>query len=96
MSPSGRGQIVTHNLYPPDELDKVKRNMSASAEGASFVAQTDAGRTGPRAPHQVSTAAGATPRTSDDVDQLRREVEELRDELQRLRNDVDDIWAQIR
>ena len=96
LTPAGRGQIITHNLYPSEELEKVKRNIGATAEGASFVAQTDAGRAGPRAPHQVSASAGISARADDDIDQLRREVEELREELQRLKSDVDDIWAQIR
>ncbi len=96
LTPAGRGQVVTHSLYPAEELEKVKRNLSASAEVTSFVAQTDAGTAGPRRPHQVTAGVGTGSRASDEVDQLRRELDELREELQRLKSEVDDIWSQLR
>ena len=96
LTPEGRGQIVSHNLYPPDELDRVRQTVGQRAEGGRFVAQADAGTRVPRRPHQPTSGAPPTPQTTDAVDQLRRELDELKSEVTRLKGEVNDIWANLR
>ena len=33
LTPRGRGQIVTHNLYLPEQLEKLRRQVAGSAGG---------------------------------------------------------------
>lgn len=35
LTPPGRGQIVTHNLYPAEELDEVRANLSGSGSAGA-------------------------------------------------------------
>src|SRR3954462_8727816 len=73
LSPPGqkRGVVVTHGLYPPAELEKV-RQSSASAQQAA--AADDEERERPSRP----SAAASTPTWAAEVAALRAEVEALR------------------
>ena len=77
LSPAGRGQMLTHGVYPPEELAEVRATTSASARD---VPVRDAGA-GEPAGHVP--AARAT-RASEDVAALAHEVAELRAEVDRL------------
>ncbi|HMP78901.1 MAG TPA: DUF480 domain-containing protein [Pirellulaceae bacterium] len=37
LTPPGRGQVVSHNLYQPDELDKVRRLVSSHAPSSDAI-----------------------------------------------------------
>ncbi len=97
LTPSGRGQIVTHALYLPEEMNKVQlaaaqRAADLPSEDRPVVASTAAVR--PAQPHSTSTMA-ASGGTTDEVGQLRAEVGELRAEVARLKQDVQDLWANL-
>jgi hypothetical protein len=36
LSPAGRGQVVSHNLYPEWELDAVSKSVAAGISGAGI------------------------------------------------------------
>ena len=42
LTPEGRGQIVTHNLYQPQELDSVRRGVAANAASVGSAESMDA------------------------------------------------------
>lgn len=90
LSPAGRGQVVTHNLYQPAELDRVKRDHAAGAFGRADAATEDDVAVTPAA---VSLSASSTApirstvASQSDVDHLRREVALLKEEIEVLREE---------
>lgn len=87
LSPPGqkRGVVVTHGLYPPEELEKVRQAFAATA-GAAGDDETPARAAAARA--ELTTAATA-PAWSTEIAQVRADVDELR-------NRVDELVAEIR
>jgi len=77
ITPQGRGQMVSHGLYLPDEIEMVK------AQGGGGVG----GGTTP-APPRAETAP-SRPGLGEEVAELREEVARLRDELHELRARLD-------
>ena len=84
LTPVGRGQIVTHNLYKPEELAHIKERVVSSGGGTESA--TDA----PRSPRAVAPPVSSGV-SRDSFDELRAEVEELRAEVTRLNNELSDI-----
>ena len=82
LSPPGRGQVVTHNLYSPQELERVKKDYAAGAFGRAD-ATDDAGET----KVAVQQAARAILPTQADLDSLRRDVALLREEIEALKEE---------
>jgi uncharacterized protein YceH (UPF0502 family) len=80
LSPPGqrRGVVVTHALYPPPELEKVRQGFaqSAAVEEDDRPARVSGGR-----PWEAEIATLRT-----EVESLRGVVETLRDELRALKN----------
>ncbi|MFO0914292.1 MAG: DUF480 domain-containing protein [Pirellulales bacterium] len=56
LTPEGRGQIVTHALYKPEELEKVRRNLPAVPDGGSSADEDDAE---PHTPTHVRVASSS-------------------------------------
>jgi hypothetical protein len=78
LSPPGRGQMVTHGVYPANELSEVRAAASGSAP-----------RMAEREPAESPRdAAPARERASGDLDALAAEVAELRAEVERLSDRV--------
>lgn len=104
LTPSGRGQIVTHNLYSPDELQKLKsiHGNYQSPAGSRFEYAGDAGdiiendaiaaRPTTSPAQAVRQAAAPPPAIPPDViSELRVEQAELRAEVMRLRREVAEL-----
>lgn len=95
LTPQGRGQIVSHNLYPPQELAEVRAQSAgrASAVSSSDPDEPAAPRSGPPAPERsIDEASGfrmerEDPRTA--------EIAELRAEVARLAERVSDLEARL-
>ena len=91
LTPAGRGQIVTHNLYLPEQLEKVKR--SAGHGGGAAAPPM------PPAPGPAPTTAATPSNDRSDtgaVAELRAEVSELRSEVARMKSEIEDLWQSIR
>lgn len=71
LSPAGRGQIVTHNLYPPAELAELR---ARHAGGGTPLAES------PAAPATAGAAGGLAA----EIATLRAEIADLRERLARL------------
>jgi uncharacterized protein len=109
LTPAGRGHMLTHALYEPRELEKVRAEAQSGA-AAHEAAETDAPSVPARpkpiaasslpSPSRVSPPAAssdATPlATQQAVDELRRELETVRAEMAGLRKDLDDLWSNFR
>jgi uncharacterized protein YceH (UPF0502 family) len=86
LTPEGRGQMVTHNLYKERELEEIKARVAAHAPAAGVSAEE------PTAPVPSAGLTSAWSYVSQDkFEQLRGEVVELRDEVSRLRQQVEEL-----
>lgn len=109
LTPSGRGQIVTHRLLSDQEMDELQKRhgsspaVTAGSSTSAFIEQGPspgpAAQSRPMPPSpspagQPSPAAAAVP--PDVVSELRVELAELRADVARLRKEIEDLWASIR
>ena len=82
LSPEGRGQVVTHGLYPDSELAQIKaRVVSAPVETSSY----------DRAPQREMAPTRSAPVDTglhDELAQLREELAELRSRVEQLEQQV--------
>lgn len=80
LTPEGRGHVVTHALYLPQELEKVRSQFAGGAvEEAPALRSTRA------------DASHASASDSDELAALRRELEELRGQVTQMRGALDDL-----
>lgn len=101
LSPPGRGQIVSHALYEPDELTYLKARvakMVVANEAESTTSRPVAASTTPQyAPRpSVPPTTHGTASDSAAIDALRRELAEVKGDVARLKKDVEDIWESLR
>jgi len=90
LTPAGRGQVVSHNLYLLPEMAELKRVHSGREAGTESHANAPA----PRAEGVQRAPAEAPHGRGDDASaRLAAEVASLRDELARLRARVDELEA---
>ena len=86
LTSAGRGQVVSHNLYPDRELDELK------ARFAGHVSPSDEDRGEAVRPTARPTPAGVT---ADEFAELSVEVAELRAEVARLRESVGQLESKL-
>jgi hypothetical protein len=98
LTPAGRGQVVTHALYQPQELEHLQKKYEGfvPSDEANEEETSPAPASSARVDAHRSTPAPAPVRGSDEVAQLRRELAELRDEVSRLKREVEDLWSNVR
>lgn len=94
LTPPGRGAVVTHNLYEPQELEKVRREYGDS----SAVAQPAALRPAPVAPPSV-TAAPQASSPIESAGDWRAELAAMRAEFEEqvsdLRSEIEDLRQRL-
>jgi len=102
LTPEGRGHVVTHALYQPRELEKLKAqygSTGATAPQQDIPVAERASATPDLAavpPAAVPPAAAPSPTANVEaslVAAIRRDLDELRAQLGQLRSDVDDLSA---
>lgn len=106
LTPQGRGHVLTHALYEPRELEKLRAQYAAgapasqddddspgapAAEGVRF--DPPVGRAGAPAP---VAHAGGTGRGDDALSAARSEIGELRSQVAQLRAELEDLAAEVR
>jgi hypothetical protein len=92
LTPRGRGCVVTHRLYLPNEMAKVRARLAA-VEDASEARPT--GSDGPRAAAVQPPYESAVPSEMAAAAEVRREVELLRNEFQTLRTQLDALRDEL-
>jgi len=98
LSPPGRGQIVSHNLYPEWELEALRKSVAA---GTSSVALEGDDTESSRAPSHATgnpSARGpatANPNNATRVDALEAELSELRDSIAGMVQRIEKLEAEI-
>lgn len=95
LTPAGRGQLLTHNLYLPEELARLKQLLGNRVADSTNVG--DPPSTPAAAPLQTAKAAArGEPSTAsgtfakvEHIEELREELSDLRNELEKLRDRLD-------
>jgi HAMP domain-containing protein len=85
LTPAGRGQVVTHNLYTPERLAEI-RTQFASGQPASEPDDPRPAGPRPASPHRSGVSAEQFAELEAEVAQLRTAVAQLRDELNAIRD----------
>ncbi len=96
LTPSGRGQLITHNLYLPEELSRLKQlagNAAATtASSAASLAQIGGGPPSyvgqPTATTQTTTPL-ASAAWAEELEFLREEVSDLRQLVEKIGDRLD-------
>ena len=107
LTPPGRGAKVTHNLYQPREIEKVRRehgiDIPPDGHPVPQPAATEAEPVAPpAAPPAATPPAAAVPAEvasaadSAEIDRLRKEVASLRNSLAGFREDTESQLANLR
>jgi hypothetical protein len=87
LTPEGRGHVVTHALYRPNELERLKASYAAGRLAPSGPDEEDA--SSPAAmPARPGVATHGVPADRGPLD---REVQELRSQLVQVRGDVESL-----
>ena len=102
LTPEGRGHVVTHALYEPAELEKVREQHGEGTVPPAASPPPPAATAPPAASSPVEHHSPAAVPDSDVVAQmrsdlaaLRREVEQLRDQMSKVTGEVNDLWTNI-
>jgi uncharacterized protein len=93
ITPPGRGQIISHNLYEPEELERLK-SRHAGAVSESYD-EPSPPRTSPPA-YSAPAAAHASPAPTSTANRSSDEVESLRTQLAELRRDLEALTETVR
>ncbi|HEY2759816.1 MAG TPA: hypothetical protein VGI75_03715, partial [Pirellulales bacterium] len=97
LTPAGRGQILTHSLYEPEELERLKAKIGAAGAGENFepapaAPRAQAAPSSVAAPATMSSASASLSAVSekigDEMRSLRSEMAELRREFEALTETV--------
>jgi hypothetical protein len=109
VTPEGRGHVISHNLYQPRELEKVRaehiasglshtddspREVSAPVQHAPAPARVSSSMPSPAANPQATGSDGATLRS--EIAALRAEIAALRRELDELRQEFQTTQNEFR
>ena len=83
LSPPGRGQIVSHNLYPEWELEQLRKSVTA---GITAIADTY---------EPTNSSSRTTPASSSDSTAATLRIQELESEVQTLKQSFNDLDARL-
>jgi hypothetical protein len=100
LTPPGRGCVLTHALYQPQELDKVRSEHGNIEVGDAPLTADDQDLTpAPSAPRTSAAPSSSASVSRDEIAELKRLLVEVREELggeiERLRSDVEDLKSQL-
>lgn len=96
LSPEGRGQVVSHALYQPQELEKIHRELAAApaaeaSDGGDLHGSSGAPDVAGQPPRQLA----AQSRPSDASPGERNVIAELRAEVAALRRHLDELTSEV-
>ena len=99
LTPEGRGHVVTHTLYLPKEMDRLKQEHATSstpqpaavAQPAPTASSPPPSTSAPVPVIQASAPAGVSSPLTEEVSELRREMRELRSKFDQHRHDFQEL-----
>lgn len=75
LSPAGRGQVVSHNLYQEWELDALHKSVASGISGASIDSEGDEGA---QAKSTTGSHGGRISSSNESTTQLQEEIKQLK------------------
>jgi uncharacterized protein len=81
LSPPGRGQIVSHNLYPEWELEQLRKQVAAGISASSDLVES-----APTANRNASASAASHFGSNERIKELESEIEELKISVSELQS----------
>jgi uncharacterized protein YceH (UPF0502 family) len=96
LTPPGRGAVVTHNLYQPQELAKLKTEHGGAADSPAQPAMSRDPHTPPIFATGATSTAAPAPASDSESASLRDEIIALRRELADLREHADATAEELR
>lgn len=98
LTNDGRGHVVTHNLYEPRELEKVRRDYEAQP-GATLTSTSSSQSHDDHADEPTAASipyrSGAAPTAATSSSEWREAVAELREELRELKAEVESLREEV-
>jgi len=91
LTPEGRGHVVSHTLYEPKELEKLKAQYAGIGTPETTAARSTAPVAAPPAP---AAPAGAI--EVEVIATIHRDLGELRSQVSQLRSDMDELMGKQR
>jgi uncharacterized protein len=94
LTPPGRGQIISHNLYEPEELERLKERLGSASGGYE---SAPAPVSAPRVNVASSAAVSIKPQAYGQSDEsMREELRTLRGEFTELRHELEALAETVR
>jgi uncharacterized protein len=94
LTPEGRGQVVSHALYKPREIDALKAKYAGAAAAPVAYQDEDVAIPSPAAPARHAPANVSVMIGGDQVSTLKNDLQSLRGELAQLRQEVETLAAE--
>jgi uncharacterized protein YceH (UPF0502 family) len=85
LSPAGRGQVVSHNLYQEWELDALQKSVASGISGASIDSEGDEGS---QAKSTTGSYGGRISSANESTTQLQEEIKQLKEVVESLNQRV--------
>jgi len=95
LTPEGRGHVVSHGLYRPQELERLKEQYSSHAAVADFDTPHQDEGIGRPGPIAASSVSGDFQRLQSELADLRGQVETLTSVVEQLRGDLDRLKSDL-
>ncbi len=91
LTPPGRGQVVTHNLYQADELKRLQNEHGNYIPTPRSERELDTPSVAERIPTSIVQPEAIKQPDDSRVDELVKEVAQLREEVDQLREQLDSL-----
>ena len=91
LNAEGRGHMVTHALYPPQELERIQGQHTPDRGVAAQPLQSE-----PQPSPPAASFSQPAPGETQGVDQLRRDLTEVRSQVTQMRDDLDGLADELR
>lgn len=86
LSPPGRGQIVSHNLYPEWELEQVRKSVASGLSASTESMQAESNSPSSRVPSNQSSEVIS--KLESEIESLKQSHQKLEARLARLEKDL--------
>ncbi|NQT40902.1 MAG: DUF480 domain-containing protein [Planctomycetes bacterium] len=98
LTPEGRGHVITHGLYRPQELERLENEYGRDRPAAATPAPAASATPAPAAPVSAPAPAPVPPARSvppEVLETLQRQLQDLQSQIAQLRSDTDDLTTQL-